>query len=80
MKAMRVGTSRARSKKLVVIARDQADYLVPGVGLEHVAGNDNKEVIDSITLTLSTLLTFEGFTVQNRVQGAVKELWRDCAR
>jgi site-specific recombinase XerD len=54
--------------------------LVPGVGLEHVVGNDNREVIDSLRLTLSTLLTFEGFAVQNRVQGPIKGRWRDCAR
>ena len=45
--------------------------MVPGVGLGYVAGVETTQVIDSELRSLSSMLTFGGFSVQNRVQ-AVK--------
>jgi len=38
-------------------------------GFESLGGVEKKEVVDSQISTMSRFLSFEGITVQNRVQG-----------
>jgi len=43
-------------------------YLAEREGFESLHGVEKTQVIDSKIRSISTLLSFEGFTVQNRVQ------------